>query len=534
MARGAPFGAVFSVCLLGALSLPPADAGAPGILVGSPVVLDTPDMSWVYPAAGNGNGPFVLPWITADSSPTRLRARVFDSSGQPRTAALDLATIPAGDRLGTVASAMDDLGGFLVAWHVYSFGSPPGAGRIEARRFNPDGSSATPTLVLADPAAYGALAMTFRPDGSFIVAWSEGDLVSRRLVVRLFGAEGNPVSPPIPVSASLEFPNVFVDSNGQGGFVLAYTLNNPFLYDAWARVFGPDAAPRSPEIHVSPVPTSQNTYYVAGTQLLPDGRFVVAYQRSDPFIQPIPAFEVTLATFDGAGNHLTSATVAPAGAHTQGAFLAADRSHNLATLTDYYSPIAPINPWAARFRLANAGGNEVGVATVPKPQFSNDPGNENATGLVASGLGAFNLVWVLAQSPRQAYLQSLILPPEIGPPSSFFTVPACRLVDTRVSAAPMSAGEDRVFAAAGHCAIPPTAKTIAVNAVAVASSAVGNLRFYPPDRPAPGTAALTYPPGGTRGSFALIALDESARFAARAVQASGTVHLVIDVMGYFE
>jgi hypothetical protein len=240
----------------------------------------------------------------------------------------------------------------------------------------------------------------------------------------------------------------------------------------------------------------------------------------------------TLATFDRAGKAVRSATLAPAGAQVLSTFLTADRYGNLATFADYYTD--PTQPGAGRFRLANAGGPEIGVATITKPQIVPGPfPYENANGVVATGIGAFNVVWHLFGS-GQVYIQSFVVPRDDGPATSFYTVPPCRLVDTRATGSPLGSGQDRVFEAAGHCEIPSTARTLAVNAVAVGSTAAGQLRFYRPDRPASPIAPLSYSAGRTRGVFALLGLDDDARFAVRAAQLSGSVDVVIDVTGYFE
>lgn len=76
-------------------------------------------------------------------------------------------------------------------------------------------------------------------------------------------------------------------------------------------------------------------------------------------------------------------------------------------------------------------------------------------------------------------------PPE---PLDFYTVPPCRVADTRTGP-PLASGESRVFPVAGLCGIPPTARAVAVNLLSVAPTGAGNLTAWPaghrPRPPAP-------------------------------------------------
>jgi hypothetical protein len=91
-------------------------------------------------------------------------------------------------------------------------------------------------------------------------------------------------------------------------------------------------------------------------------------------------------------------------------------------------------------------------------------------------------------------------------PSAFdyYTVAPCRLVDTRDLGAPiggpvLDGQETRTFTASGSCGIPSTARALSVNVAVTAPTSVGNLRLFPS-----GQAAGT------------------------------TVHMILDVNGYFE
>jgi hypothetical protein len=124
-----------------------------------------------------------------------------------------------------------------------------------------------------------------------------------------------------------------------------------------------------------------------------------------------------------------------------------------------------------------------------------------------------------------------------GPEESldFYTLPPCRVIDTRQSGPALVPGEARTFRVAGLCGIPATARALAANVTVAQPAASGTVRLYPGNAPPPRAATIELAAGQTRSTGALLALpaDGSGRLAAQA--ASGQpVHLVLDVTGYFQ
>ena len=75
---------------------------------------------------------------------------------------------------------------------------------------------------------------------------------------------------------------------------------------------------------------------------------------------------------------------------------------------------------------------------------------------------------------------------------------------------------------------------IAVNVTAVLASGDGYLTVYPAGPP-PLTSTLNFLTGQTRGSNAVVGLSPTGTFAVSPlVTGGGTVHLVVDVSGYFD
>jgi len=125
-------------------------------------------------------------------------------------------------------------------------------------------------------------------------------------------------------------------------------------------------------------------------------------------------------------------------------------------------------------------------------------------------------------------------------PTDFYTLTPCRLLDTRLAAGPyggpaVPAAGERVVTAAGRCGIPSSATAVSLNVTAVTPLAVGNLRFFPGDGTAPNTSTLNFAAGQTRANNAIVMLASSGS-GTLALRNSSTasVHVVIDVNGYFE
>lgn len=121
--------------------------------------------------------------------------------------------------------------------------------------------------------------------------------------------------------------------------------------------------------------------------------------------------------------------------------------------------------------------------------------------------------------------------------TSYFTTTPCRLLDTRNPDGPfggpaLSPGIARDFGLNPQCGIPASAVTLAVNVTVTAPSAAGHLTVYSGFE-VPPTSTLNYQAGQTRANNAIVPLDPGS-FRIRSVQPSGTVHVIIDVTGYFE
>ena len=127
-------------------------------------------------------------------------------------------------------------------------------------------------------------------------------------------------------------------------------------------------------------------------------------------------------------------------------------------------------------------------------------------------------------------------------PQSFYTLTPCRLVDTRGSAGPnggpaLSAGSERVFALVGECGIPAGAKAVFLTLTVTQPTLPGFLTHYPTGTPLPTASSINFSAGQTRSGNGALQLSGdghvSVFFGGPTQQATGTVHLILDVTGYF-
>ncbi len=126
------------------------------------------------------------------------------------------------------------------------------------------------------------------------------------------------------------------------------------------------------------------------------------------------------------------------------------------------------------------------------------------------------------------------------PHASFYTVPPCRVVDTRGPVGPyggpsLAAGADRTFVFGGQCVIPSTATAVALNVVAILPTAgPGFLTLFPGGSTRPLASTINYKAGQIRANDAIIPLGSLQDIVVHCQQGLGTVDMVIDVTGYFQ
>lgn len=125
-------------------------------------------------------------------------------------------------------------------------------------------------------------------------------------------------------------------------------------------------------------------------------------------------------------------------------------------------------------------------------------------------------------------------PPPPPPTGDFYTATPCRMWDTRSGSA-LASGEVREFDLVGLCGIPDSAVALSLNVTAVNPTGTGNLVLGPGGEPVPPTNTVSFAAGRTRANNAILKLSAGGVLKVSAsVAGGGTVHVLLDVNGWFE
>jgi Tol biopolymer transport system component len=121
------------------------------------------------------------------------------------------------------------------------------------------------------------------------------------------------------------------------------------------------------------------------------------------------------------------------------------------------------------------------------------------------------------------------------PPTDFYTLEPCRLVDTRESD-PLTSDTPALLAVHGTCGIPATARALALNVTTEGGTGLGLLRFHEGGLAATDASTINFAGGTTRANNAILPLSLAERGLGVTpfVTGGGVVHLILDVVGYFE
>jgi len=130
-------------------------------------------------------------------------------------------------------------------------------------------------------------------------------------------------------------------------------------------------------------------------------------------------------------------------------------------------------------------------------------------------------------------------------PYSFYSLSPCRVVDTRKAAGPtggpsIAANTSRDFPILGSCGVPSDAQAVVFNVTVVTPTDFGDLRIYPAGTTMPLASVLNWvtsdfavangaiiPVGSSSGNNVSVRADMPAG-------SIGTVHVILDVTGYFK
>jgi len=130
-----------------------------------------------------------------------------------------------------------------------------------------------------------------------------------------------------------------------------------------------------------------------------------------------------------------------------------------------------------------------------------------------------------------------------GGPYQFFTVPPCRVVDTRNPTGPLggpslAGGAVRSFPITGMCAIPSTAQAVVFNVTVVGPTGAGHLRIWPYNTTMPLVSTMNFEVGDpaiANGAIVPLTTAPTANISIYLGTGAGTnADLVLDITGYFQ
>jgi hypothetical protein len=243
--------------------------------------------------ASDANGNAVVAWINRSSQYARASFRLYDSSGQPKTAVTRVHDETYTTSDGSTKVDMLPDGRFVVTW-----ATSLNNGTVYARAFASDGQAATPVIVVGAGEKPTVAAL---PDGGFAVVWQAYDAPSYFrfcILTRRFDGAGNPlgdtskVADPVIGSSGDVAPACDADASGRVAVAwlrTGYSGQPPSIvmrgYDAQGVPLG---APTrvSRDIH--------HMQYVPWLSLDDSGRAVVAWTANDASDEGVAARQMSI------------------------------------------------------------------------------------------------------------------------------------------------------------------------------------------------------------------------------------------------
>jgi RHS repeat-associated protein len=122
------------------------------------------------------------------------------------------------------------------------------------------------------------------------------------------------------------------------------------------------------------------------------------------------------------------------------------------------------------------------------------------------------------------------------PGAPFYSLTACRLVDTRVTGGPIAGGATRTVGAVGNCGIPSGAKALFANVSSTDATTSGYMRLFAAGSALPAVATTATKAGYPRATQAIISVDgpDAGSFSIYGDYTAGnSSNAIIDVFGYF-
>ncbi|MBI4617118.1 MAG: DUF4347 domain-containing protein [Planctomycetes bacterium] len=335
---------------------------------GNPLGLDfvvnstTPSNQRDPSVAHDGAGNFVIAWSSVEGLTYDIRARRFDSAGNPLGADFVVNTTTANAQRDP-SVAHDGAGNFVIAWRSNEGGAA--FYDIRARRFDSAGNPLGADFLVNNttPNDQRDVSASVDGPGNFVVIWtSDEGGASYDIRARRFDSAGNALGLDFVVNSTTPGNQRFtsVARDGAGNFVIAWSSQEAAGYDIRARRFDSAGNALGPDfVANSTTPGTQNVPYVARDG---SGNFVIAWESSEVGV------DIRAREFDPTGtpiglDFLVNATTASEQIRPSTAF------SNQGNVVVTWSSTHPGNYdiFGQRFSFAPPGAPSAPVATAPAP-----------------------------------------------------------------------------------------------------------------------------------------------------------------------
>ena len=133
-------------------------------------------------------------------------------------------------------------------------------------------------------------------------------------------------------------------------------------------------------------------------------------------------------------------------------------------------------------------------------------------------------------------------PASAAGPFQFHALTPCRIVDTRKPVGPtggpiLQSEVVRSFPIQGQCGVPVGAKAVALNVTITQPSNFGHLTLFPSGTAVPTVSTINWSPGEpalANGAIVPLSTNASDLSLRPFLLNNGTVHVILDVTGYFQ
>ena len=255
------------------------------------------------------DGDFSIFWANASSS--SVQARYYDAQGSPLG---NESTLESGTDIFMQDIAGKPDGSFVMVWSEQT----PGVRELHGRRYASDGSPIGTDFEVTTTASYPDFAsVAMDEQGEFVVAWSQGSAPNRTVEARRFAADGMPIGSIFPISASVDSYDPDVAKQADSGeFVVAWSGPD----DVWAKRYDSGGSAVGSEFVVNSYTTGVQTR--PALEISTSGDMLVAFEGALPGT-PLGQTVAVLTSLDHTGAVLATTEVGDSATTHQDLSLAA-------------------------------------------------------------------------------------------------------------------------------------------------------------------------------------------------------------------